>query len=410
MNRLLRVIAASTPAGNMRKIVELCMHRQRSGSWRFGALLALAATCSATETRTWTTRAGDTFAAQIVACDAMRATFDVTGRGKAVVPLDALSASDIEFVRRWRTETPGAPLIDPGCLPPWPTQAIAENVSVQSVENGVAGDLFTWESAHFRIGADARLPLGIVRDLAIVLESTRQVVLATPLGLHPGGERRKYRVRLFSNAPDYAQAGGPTGSGGFFTGREMLVLLPNLGIKPGANGLTAEHAKHLFVLKHEVTHQLLRPWGWVLPAWLDEGFAECVASWPYTQGRYSLQNLDAALHDYLLKWRRRPDQRTLRIVAPPALMNLSGEDWRSQVAAQTAYDYYNSAALLTHYFLRHDGSGTSAGLAGYLDALRRGTPSAEAEARHLLRGRTRADLTIEVQKLARRLALNAAIE
>jgi hypothetical protein len=64
--------------------------------------------------------------------------------------------------------------------------------------------------------------------------------------------------------------------------------------------------KNLFVLKHEVTHQILRPWGWVLPTWLDEVFSECVASWPYTQGRYSLQNLNAAMHDYLLKWRRGP--------------------------------------------------------------------------------------------------------
>ena len=281
---------------------------------------------------------------------------------------------------------------------------------MQTVEDDAAAHTFAWESAHFRIAADLRLPPGIVRDLAAVFEGTREVVLAAPLGLHAGGERNKYRVRLFSDAGGYSAAGGPTGSGGFFDGHEMLILLPNLGIKPGTNGLTAEHAKNLFVLKHEVTHQLLRPWGWELPAWLDEGFAECVASWPYTQGRYSLQNLDAAMHDYLLKWRRGPDRRTLRILAPATLMGLSGRAWQEQVSAQSAYDHYNSAALLTHYFLRHDGRGDSAGLAAYFDALRRGTPPAEAEAAHLLRGRTRADLTAELQKLARRLALDATIE
>jgi hypothetical protein len=150
MNRLPRVTA--TPRPTERKIVARCVHRS-IGVMRFAALLALTTTCNAGETRTWTTRAGETFAAQIVACDAIRATLDVTGRGK-VVPLDALSAPDIDLVHRWRTETPVAPLIDPGCLPPWPTQAIAEGVRVQSVENDAAGDLYTWESAHF--GESAR--------------------------------------------------------------------------------------------------------------------------------------------------------------------------------------------------------------------------------------------------------------
>jgi hypothetical protein len=332
---------------------------------------------------------------------------DVNGRGKVIVPLAALSALDVDFTRRWRAETPNAPLIDPACLPPWPAEAVANGVTVKLIE-GTTG--FTWESAHFRIGSDLRLPLGIVRDLAAVFEGTREVLLATPLGLHAGGERAKYRVRLFSDVAGYGLAGGATGSGGSFNGRELLILLPNLGVKPGTNGLTAEHSKNLFVLKHEVTHQLLRPWGWVLPSWLDEGFAECVASWPYTQGRYSLQNLDSALHDYLLKWRRDSDRRTLRIIAPQTLMNLSREEWRTHVAAQSAYDHYNSAALLTHYFLRHDGRGDSAGMAAYFDAMRRGVPPTEAEGKYLLRGRTRAGLTAALQKLARTLGLDASIE
>ena len=377
---------------------------------RCAALLVLAATCLAQESRTWTARTGHTFDARLVACDAVRATLDVAGRGKTVVPFSTLSPADLEFAQGWRRKTPDAALIDPDCLPPWPAQAAAQVASVQSVESDAAARSFVWESSHFRIASDLQLPLGIVRDFALVFEATREVILATPLGLHPGGERAKYRVRLFSNPVDYGNAGGPTASGGYFNGREMLILLPNLGIKPGANGLTTAYAKNLFVLKHEVTHQILRPWGWLLPTWLDEGFAECVASWPYTQGRYSLQNLNAAMHDYLLKWRRSPDRRALRIIGPPTLMNLTGDEWRTQIAAQTAYDHYNSAALLTHYFLRHDGRGDSAGLAAYFDAVRRGTPPIEAEEKHLLRSRTRADLTTELQKLARRLALEVTIE
>jgi hypothetical protein len=321
--------------------------------------------------------------------------------------LNALAARDAEFAQRWRSSGFATPLIDPECLPAWPSSATAADLTVRPIEKTEPSTdgTFAWESAHFAIRADMQLPLGVVRDLAAVFEATREVIMAAPLGLHPGGERRKYVVRLFSTADAYGAAGGTSASGGAFNGRELLVLLPNLGIKPGAHGLDANHAKNLFILKHEVTHQLLRPWGWVLPAWLDEGFAECVASWPYTQGRYSLQNLDNAMHDYLLKWRRNPDQRALRLIAPSALMQMSGREWQSNVAAQTAYDHYNSSALLVHYFLRHDARGDSANLARYFDALRRGLSPAEAEARHLLRGRARDDLLPQVQKLARALGL-----
>jgi len=293
-------------------------------------------------------------------------------------------------------------------MPPWPAEAVVQAMSVQPVEQREGN--FAWESPHFRLSADLRLPLGVVRDLAAVLEATREVLLVVPLGLHPGRERAKYGVRLFSDVTAYGLAGGASGSGGSFNGRELLIFLPNLGVKMGTNGLSAEHAKSLFVLKHEVTHQILRPWGWALPIWLDEGLAECVASWPYTQGRYSLQNLDSAMHDYLLKWRGNPDRRTLRIIAPQTLMNLSRPDWRLHVAAQDAYDHYNSAALLTHYFLRHDGRGDSAGIAGYFDAMRRGVSPAEAEAKYLLRGRTAAALAPALRKLAQTMGLQATLE
>ena len=282
----------------------------------------------------------------------------------------------------------------------WPTEAVAEKVNVQPT-----ADRFTWECAHFQLRADAALPLGVVRDLAMVLEATRAVLEAVPLGLHSGGERDRYPVRLFSTTESYTAGGGAVGTGGFFNGREMLILLPNLGIKAGANGLTTEHLRQLFIVKHEVTHQLLQRWSAAFPVWLDEGFAECVASWPYTPGRYTLRNLDAAMLDYLGKWSRAPDRRKLTLIPPSQLMALTRDAWREQVAAQAAYDHYNSAALLTHYFLRHDDRGDGAHLADYFDALRRGTPQATAEAQHLLRGRAREQLDAEIQKLARRMAL-----
>jgi hypothetical protein len=293
---------------------------------------------------------------------------------------------------------------------PWPAQAAAAPVVLQVTADDAKARDFAWESARFAIRSDLRLPAGIVRDFAAVFEATQDALAAVPLGLAHEREGGKHPVRLCATTETYKTAGGPPGTGGYFNGREMLVLLPNLGIQPTANGLSAEHQKKLFIIKHEVTHEILQSWNWPLPPWLNEGLAECVASWPYTTGRYSFANLDAAMRAYVLKWRKPNDRQPLRILAPRPLMALSAAEWQREVETQNAYDHYNSAALLTHYFLRHDDRGDGAHLAACLADLHRGIPHERAEAEHLLRGRTPEQLAAELKALARRMALEIAVE
>lgn len=78
---------------------------------------------------------------------------------------------------------------------------------------------------------------------------------------------------------------------------------------------------------------------------------------PYMRGRYTFTGFDAGLREYLLKWRMTKDQRSLRIIPAGQLMALSNSQWQEQVGALAAYDHYNSAALLTHWFLHYDGDG-----------------------------------------------------
>ena len=292
----------------------------------------------------------------------------------------------------------------------WPAEVVADGYDVRLVSEDRATGAATYASARFAIASDIKLPLGVVRDLAAVFEATRAAVRAAPLGLSLPREPNAYRVRLIARAEDYGAAGGGTGSGGFFNGREMLILLPNLGIQSTTNGLSAQHQRHLFVLKHEVTHQVMAGWGPHLPVWVNEGLAETFAAVPYTRGRYTFQNLDAAMREYLLKWRTSRDTRRLAIIGPPRLMAMTPKAWGEAVGAQRAYDLYNSAALLTHYFIRHDGAGDSAGLAAFLLAIREGGDPDAAESEHLLRGRTREQLTAELQKLTRKMAIDATFE
>lgn len=288
---------------------------------------------------------------------------------------------------------------------PWPTEAVAESFDVRIISEDKASGATTYASPHFEMTSEVNLPVGVVRDLAAVFEATRVAVRTLPLGLQAAPEPKVYRVAFLANETSYAMSGGPPGSGGFYNGRYMVLLLPNLGITKTNSGLTLAHQPHLFVLKHEVTHQIIGPWNRHLPMWLAEGIAECMASTRYVRGRYTFTGHDSSMRDYLLKWRKTKDQRSLRLIPIKDLMEISSQQWKAQVGGKVAYDYYNSAALLVHWFLHHDGAGDAAGLAEYFDALRKGTPSEEAVNRHLLRGRTPEKIEAELRVLCRRLVL-----
>jgi hypothetical protein len=211
---------------------------------------------------------------------------------------------------------------------------------------------------------------------------------------------------MFGRPVDYLFNGGMAGTGARFNGKELLLNLSDLGIKATSNGFGAEQMKMLFFLKREAARQLLHGEGWQLPVWLDEGLGECIASWPYAQGHYSLQNLDAAMGDHLAKARKPADRKSLHLFTPAKLMPLPWDQWRELDPAETAA----SAGVFVQYWLFHDGKGDGAGLAAYLNALRRGTAEPEAEAKFLLRGRKREELAEEVRKLAQRLVPDAVVE
>lgn len=356
--------------------------------------------------RAWRLRSGGSFEASLLAADALRVTLEVPGRGKAVMALAELGPGDAASVRAWRAELRGRPLVDPERLAPWPEQAVAESTEVRFL--GEDAGAFAYESAHFRVLSELKLPVGTVRELMAVCEATRALLIALPLGLHAGGERAKYPVHFAATAESYRTLGGAGGSGGYYDprGRRMLLLLPNLGIEQRATGLVLGHQRNLFILRHEVTHQLLAGWQAPWPIWLNEGFAEWVAALPLAQERYTLRNPGSGLHAYVLKWRTTRDSRTLRLVPPARLMSLRPGEWQQSVEQTAAYDLYNSAALLTWLFLQQEGGRP---FAAFIDALRRGEPADEAERAHLLRGKSREALGAEVIALAKRLGLEVRL-
>ncbi len=369
-------------------------------------LLALAAGAVAGEpSRTWTLRDGRTFDAPLAAADGLRATFAPEEKPAFVVAISQLAQADAGFIGNWRADW-HRPLILPARLAPWPASAAAPAGEVRF--RGEDAGIFNYESANFRIASEVQLPAGAVGDLAKVFEATRAALIAMPLGLHAGGERASYDVSLLRDAESYKSAGGNEGTGGTYVARSrrVLVLLPNIGIEEGKTGIRLNYGGNLFVLKHEVTHQLMARWHRGMPHWAWEGIAEVVASLPYAQGQYTLRNPGAGMRDYVLKWRKSKDSRTIKLVVPARLMAMSSADWKSSVEQQEAYDLYNSAALLTLYFVLQNGG---APFAGFLDALRRGDDPAIAERVHLLGGKSRESLAPDIIALARKLGIEVKL-
>lgn len=354
----------------------------------------------------WTMRDGRVFDAELVAADGLRATFNRGEKTPVVVPLLLLTDDDARTIRGWR-EDRRHPLVLPQRLAKWPKQAAApvREARFTGEEDGV----FLYQSPHFVIESDLKLPASAVNDIATVLEATRAVLIAIPLGFHGGGESDRYRVHLFRDRAGYAAAGGINGSGGHYDGRtrRMLVLLPNLGIEEKDGVLRLDHRRSLFILKHEVVHQLMAPWHRRLPLWVSEGIAEFIASLPYASGTYTLQPPGSGMRDYLLKWQPSKNERSLRLIPPHDLMAMDLHDWNAAVKRERAYDLYNSAALVTWHFIQQE---NGAPLAAYLDALRRGAKPAAARETHLLKGIDPGELTKQVAATARRLGIEPVDE
>ena len=402
----------------------------RAASLLLSLIFFRGAACA--EMREWTDQAGRKFTAEIIAIDAWRATFVLPDQGKAVLGLAQLSPADVDFVAKWRAANPTVPLVDPQRLAPWPGEAAPADIGVKLKTEDPKAAAFVYEGAHFTMQSDVSLPLDVVRDLNGVFEATRAALMALPLGLHRGGEKEKYAVHFFSTPEQYGAAGGMTASGGHFQGStgRMLLLLPNLGIRATGFARTYDHQRNLFIVKHEVTHQLLMRWGNAFPVWFGEGIAEVIAATPYARGRYTFSGMDAAIAAYVQKWRSPGDTKPLHLIPPAQLMEFTMSSWEQRVAGQSAYELYNSAALFVYFLLLHDGDASA--IPGFLDALRRernrpraviassgfrmvsGQPMSEfvkkATADFIRRGRSDEKLTADFSAFVKKLGLRVVFE
>jgi len=366
--------------------------------------------------REWTAVSGSTVQAEVVAFDTIHVTLKQADGRKLTVPAASLSELDRKWLLEWRKENPDAPWIDPESMPVWPEVAGTGPVTVKVISSDPEKSEFIWRSQHYEFQSDIKIPLSALSHIATICEATRDAVLRLPLGLRAvpknswtrRAERSRMirrfdldhmRVKLYRSPETYARGGGVTGSGGYYSSGNghMAISLENYGIKSSDNGgLKLDYMKNAFVIKHEATHQIMHHWLPVIPMWLREGFAEYIAAAPYSQGRYTFRRMDDHLHRHLNRWRQGKDPNQILLLPLEKLMKGSEKEWVDEMRQTTPVVRYNSAAIVTHFFLHYDGKGSGKHFTATLNAVRNGTPFSKAAEEHLLRGRSNAVLFREI--------------
>jgi hypothetical protein len=321
--------------------------------------------------RQWVDIEGRSLVATLVAAGSTQAQLRRSDGSLITVPIDTLNGESRAHIEEWRSSQPSSlAKIETG---PWPLQVGAgDNGRITSLHHEPGQDIYRYQSRHFELIANIELPQRAAEEIATVFEATFAVLQQAPLGINLTPPSRPYRVELYDTQENYEQAGGAKGSGGrFLASRQaMLLALDNLGIKHTGDRLELDHKNNAFILKHEVTHQILSGWTPNIPVWLSEGLAEYIAAAPYHDGTYQFHRMTENILKYVNKWRFNQDPRRIPVIPPSTLMRMSASQWQLAVAGESPFINYNSAALLTHYFLDENARSGSSPIALYLAKLR----------------------------------------
>jgi hypothetical protein len=248
------------------------------------------------------------------------------------------------------------------------------------------------------LGADA------VRTFSRVFESTYLLNCLLPLDWRPTPEpmRSRFVARIFTDTRSYLAAGGLQGSSGTYSRGEASILLPmsSLGVKLVGDRVQVDRSEASGTLIHEITHQMMNAWLPRLPRWLIEGSAEYVEMADYMHGRFYLNQMRDRLARRLNVGRQRGGEPTFKMLNVGQLLALDTGRWNRELSRSSSLvrQNYESALVLTHFFYHHDGEGRARGMVDFLRAVEEGIPTDEAILAHLIRGRSFAEIEVELRR------------
>lgn len=299
----------------------------------------------------------------------------------------------------------------------WPQIVTLEGApQVEVVKEDEANKTFVYRSPHYVFVCDSRLRGDVVQEFGRVFEATYIMNCKLPLDLRPAAEplRNAFHALLFTNYADYLKAGGLAGSGGVYIHGKKALMVPllSLGVKMSGSGQSVHLEKSSdddnATLIHEITHQMMNQWLGSMRIWQIEGSAEYISMLDYNRyGRFNLMGLGKQLKKYVQKMNPQGGGRAFVMANLEELMNMENTAWAAALASAGggAALNYGSAGLLTYYFYHLDGAGDAANMIGFIRELETAGSYEEEEAlvkKHLLRGRTYAQLAEEVKNAFRK--------
>lgn len=275
----------------------------------------------------------------------------------------------------------------PNFTQPWPKDAgINTEPEIKVVEENTDAKRFIYESPHFSFTSNVVLRPSLLAKVAMMFEACYQTHRDVPFNNRRtrSPQAPKLKARLFETMEQYHAAGGPKGSAGVYKGGpdEFLVPLESLGVKKVGSGYMFDYKGNFHTMYHEITHQLWADIHEMAGMWMVEGFAEFMASPPYSNGRFSFVKLPRAAMEYVTEYGKDGNGgRALgENIVMPKLSDLMTMDQPKFYANGNAN--YGYGMLLTYYFILVDGEGDGARFKKCIQASQEG--KSEEEARKVL--------------------------
>lgn len=354
--------------------------------------------------RTWTFNDGTSLDAVLVAADMKMAQLRVP-QGVGQIELALFSPSDQDRIQSWiaskgKNGIAGLPLNLK--THPWPAQWRDHG----KVPLARVGDSSVWQSRNFEITDQARLKPEALESIALICEAVDGAMssLPLPLPINWGRESGEKRKIIIKNLPEGEHRAG------YWDGRTGIVhIFAETLLEPDRQLVVFEFNKPEKVQKydvivHEITHQSMAGLLYMrVPAWVGEGIAEYMAATHFAPAYYEFTNSHVSVRHHINKrllGDRIVKERRLNSTRLEKFMNRDLFEWNHISATQDVAGFlqYHEALMVVDYFAHRDHP-DGLHFRQYLEAILSGVPEPEAQKRHLLRGRTYAEIEEKMRKL-----------
>lgn len=224
-------------------------------------------------------------------------------------------------------------------------------------QKGGIGKNYIYQTRHFELHSPVAINEHNAKLFASTAESVPAVLARLPLPLLGMPTQQKARVFIYPDEESFVKAGGCPDAAGYYSGRQVAVLLrADTFLKPVNPASRLQPKANFDLLVHEFTHLCMHRDLRHLPSWFAEGTAEYLAATHQSHGQYQFTNVERCIRQRIQ--RHLPnDQGVIVLPGITDTLNLNGETWRTRILDLDIDDHYRSYAtsLLLVHTLFHAG-------------------------------------------------------